>query len=381
MPTFLCPHCRRQITTSQDLTGKPLRCPSCQKPFTFAQRQQTVTRPPRRRTQAQANGESAPAAPQPAGEQTLPLASRAEAKTLAPAVADEQATLAPATPAAADGKGKPAIAGYQIERELGRGGMGVVYQALDLRLKRRVALKMVLAGGHAGEAALARFRTEAEAVARLQHPNIVQIHEVGVHEGLPFFCLEFCPGGSLDRKLDGTPLPPAEAAALVEKLALAMQTAHGKGVIHRDLKPANVPLGEDGAPKITDFGLARKLDEVGQRQTGSIMGTPSYMASEQAGGSKNIGPAADVYALGAILYELLTGRPPFKAATPWTRSCRWSATSRRPPPSYRARRPGISRPFPSSACGKSQAIATQAPGSWPRTCAASRKRHVRNYGC
>ena len=119
---------------------------------------------------------------------------------------------------------------------------------------------MILAGGHAGEADLARFRTEAEAVARLQHPNIVQIYEVGEHDGLPFFSLEFCAGGSLDKKLAGTPLPPKEAAALVETLARAMQAAHDKGVIHRDLKPANVLLTEDGTPKITDFGLAKKLD-------------------------------------------------------------------------------------------------------------------------
>ncbi|MGH7221680.1 MAG: protein kinase domain-containing protein, partial [Gemmataceae bacterium] len=255
-----------------------------------------------------------------------PIAS--EQPTLAPAVSpasepatlshvaspQESATLAPSS-SIADSPGVVVIPGYEILGELGRGGMGVVYQARDLRLKRRVALKMVLAGGHAGEQELARFRTEAEAVARLQHPGIVQIHEVGVHDGLPFFCLEFCPGGSLDRKLDGTPLPPNEAAALVEKLARAMHAAHQKGVIHRDLKPANVLLAEDGTPKITDFGLAKKLDETGQTNTGSIMGTPSYMAPEQAGGSKSIGPACDVYALGAILYELLTGRPPFKAAT------------------------------------------------------------------
>ncbi len=179
---------------------------------------------------------------------------------------------------------------------------------------------MILSGGHAGAADLARFRTEAEAIARLQHPNIVQIHEVGEHGGLPYFSLEFCAGGSLEKKLAGTPLPPKEAAALVETLARAMQAAHEKGVIHRDLKPANVLLAEDGTPKITDFGLAKKVGEVGQTASGAVMGTPSYMAPEQAGykpdaPARVIGPAADVYALGAILYECLTGRPPFKAAT------------------------------------------------------------------
>jgi tRNA A-37 threonylcarbamoyl transferase component Bud32 len=208
------------------------------------------------------------------------------------------------------------VSGYEILGELGRGGMGVVYKARHLKLGRTVALKMILAGGHASRDDLARFRTEAEAIARLQHPNIVQVHEVGEHNGKPFFSLEFCTGGSLDRKLKGTPLPPAEAARLVQTLAAAMQAAHEKNVIHRDLKPANVLLSEDGTPKITDFGLAKKLDDVGQTQSGAVMGTPSYMAPEQASGNtKEIGLSCDVYALGAILYELLTGRPPFKAAT------------------------------------------------------------------
>jgi WD40 repeat protein len=208
------------------------------------------------------------------------------------------------------------VPGYEIVRELGRGGMGVVYQARHIKLNRPVALKMILAGSHAGAADLARFQTEAEAIARLRHPNIVQVYEVGEHEGKPYFSLEFCAGGSLEKKLGGTPLPPKEAASLVEVLARAMQAAHEQHVIHRDLKPANVLLAEDGTPKITDFGLAKKLDEAGQTQSGAVMGTPSYMAPEQAGGkSGEIGPGADVYALGAILYECLTGRPPFKAAT------------------------------------------------------------------
>jgi formylglycine-generating enzyme required for sulfatase activity len=194
--------------------------------------------------------------------------------------------------------------------------MGVVYQARHLKLNRPVALKMILAGSHAGAADLARFQTEAEAIARLQHPNIVQVYEVGEHEGKPYFSLEFCGGGSLEKTLAGTPLPPKEAASLVETMARAMQAAHEQHVIHRDLKPANVLLAEDGTPKITDFGLAKKLDEAGQTASGAVMGTPSYMAPEQAGGKSNeIGPLADVYALGALLYECLTGRPPFKAAT------------------------------------------------------------------
>jgi WD40 repeat protein/tRNA A-37 threonylcarbamoyl transferase component Bud32 len=196
--------------------------------------------------------------------------------------------------------------------------MGVVYKARQAKLNRLVALKMILSGAHAGSAERQRFLAEAEAVARLQHANIVQIHEVGEADGHPFFSLEFCPGGSLAAELEGTPLPPLEAAGLVETLARAMHAAHGAGVVHRDLKPANVLLGADGTPKVTDFGLAKKLDDTaGQTASGTIMGTPSYMAPEQAGGRlKEVGPATDVYALGAVLYELLTGRPPFRAATP-----------------------------------------------------------------
>jgi serine/threonine-protein kinase len=225
------------------------------------------------------------------------------------------ATLAPASPPGAPAW--PQVPGYEVLGELGRGGMGVVYQARQAGLNRLVALKVIRAGPHAGGPELARFKAEAEAVARLQHPNVVSIYEVGEHGGLPFFSLEFCPGGSLAAKLAGTPLTPQEAARLIEALARAVHAAHEAGVIHRDLKPANVLLAADGTPKVTDFGLAKKLgDAAGQTATGAILGTPSYMAPEQAGGlGKHVGPAADVYALGANLYEMLTGRPPFKAAT------------------------------------------------------------------
>jgi serine/threonine protein kinase len=208
----------------------------------------------------------------------------------------------------------PTVAGYEILAKIAKGGMGVVYKARQRRLERLVALKMILSGDHATEAELIRFRTEGEAIARLHHPNIVQIHEVGEHDGLPFFSMEFCAGGSLEKKLAGTPLPPRDAASLVQTLAGAMQAAHEKSVIHRDLKPANVLLTEDGTPKITDFGLAKKLDETGLTAVGVVMGTPPYMAPEQARG-QTVGPLADVYALGAILYEFLTGRPPFKGPT------------------------------------------------------------------
>lgn len=225
-------------------------------------------------------------------------------------------TTAPHQPAPSD-TSWPKVHGYEIVGELGRGGMGVVYKARQLGLKRLVALKMILAGAHADPKDLARFRVEAEAAARLQHTNIVHVYEVGEQNGLPYFSLELVEGGSLDRKLNRTPLPPREAAQLCEVLARAVHAAHQAGIVHRDLKPANVLLTQDGQPKITDFGLAKQLDaEVQQTKSGAIMGTPSYMSPEQAAGKTQvIGPAADIYALGAILYEMLVGAPPFRGTT------------------------------------------------------------------
>ena len=235
----------------------------------------------------------------------------------------------------------PEVPGYEVLSEIGRGGMGVIYKARHLRLGRVVALKMILAGAHAGSADLRRFRIEASAVARLAHPGIVGIYDVGEHEGLPYLSLELVEGGSLKQLLAGIPQPPRAAARLVEQLARAVQHAHEAGIVHRDLKPANVLLAAcglagsdadlpakpqaagaalDGAiPKITDFGLAKLLTEGpadGPTQSGAAVGTPGYMAPEQATGhQRQVGPAVDVYALGAILYECLTGRPPFQAAT------------------------------------------------------------------
>ncbi|MCE9563778.1 MAG: protein kinase [Planctomycetes bacterium] len=209
------------------------------------------------------------------------------------------------------------IPGYVVERELGRGGMGVVYLAKHLALNRMVALKMILSGEHSGERDRQRFLAEAEAIARLQHPNIVQLYEIGTHGDCPFFTLEFCEGGALDTKLGAQPITATEAGTLVETLARAMQVAHEAGIVHRDLKPQNVLLAADGAPKVTDFGLAKRVGGGSDlTASGAVLGTPSYMSPEQAAGKvKEVGPAADIYALGAILYAALTGRPPFHAAT------------------------------------------------------------------
>jgi len=193
--------------------------------------------------------------------------------------------------------------------------MGVVYLARHLALDRVVALKLTRGGADASDESLERFRVEAQAVAQLQHPNIIQIFEVNEHDGSPYCALEFVAGGNLAHKIHGKSQPPAEAAALLETLARAIHHAHQKRIVHRDLKPANILMDVDGAPKITDFGLAKRIEDfdAGLTRTGAVMGTPAYMAPEQAAGDlQQIGPHTDVYALGVILFELLTGALPFK---------------------------------------------------------------------
>ena len=212
--------------------------------------------------------------------------------------------------------GFPTVEGYEFLAELGHGGMGVVYKARQHRLSRLVAVKMIRTGSLAKLEDLARFRTEAETVANLRHANIIQIFDIGETGGLPFVTFELLEGGSLDEELSTRRYPEATSAQLVATLARAIHVAHEAGVIHRDLKPSNVLFSADGTPKITDFGLAKRLEEPGHTATGQVIGSPSYIPPEQADGrAKQAGRETDVYSLGAILYEMLTRQPPFTGTT------------------------------------------------------------------
>jgi hypothetical protein len=222
----------------------------------------------------------------------------------------------PATPAPSAPLPRP-FDRFELVEELGRGGMGVVYKAWDPELQRHVALKMILRGAHASPDDLARFRQEAKAAAGLAHPNIIPVYHVGEFDGQAYFCLKFISGPTLAKVVSDGPLPQRQAAEIARDIARAVQHAHDHGVLHRDLKPSNVLLGDDGRPLVTDFGLAKRFaGDPSITGTGAILGTPSYMAPEQADAAGHSGPASDIYSLGAILYELLTGRPPFLASSP-----------------------------------------------------------------
>jgi serine/threonine protein kinase len=222
-------------------------------------------------------------------------------------------TVEPASPAA-----PPDLPpNYTLVGEIGRGAMGVVYRARQVLLNREVALKLILSGRHASPTQLARFLAEVQAAAAVDHPHVVRVYDSGEHAGTPFLAMEYVGGGTLSAKLASGPIPPREAAELVAKVCDGVQAAHAAGIVHRDLKPGNILLAADGTPKVADFGLAKRPGGTDLTHTGAILGTPGYMAPEQARGQgKAVGPPADVYALGAVLFHCLAGRPPFVGDDP-----------------------------------------------------------------
>ena len=324
-----CPHCRKALKSRKPLrVGESVvRCPLCGQQFRVEAAPAAPAPPPPAGPMVTTPFGVSPTLPDPRTRPSEPWASPPAHPATPPSWANR-------TPA----PGEPVIPGYTILGEVGRGGMGVVYKARHERLKRVVALKLLAVGPEFGSQGVAGIQAEAEAVARLHHPNIIQIFEIGEHLGRPYLALEFATGGTLKGRLGGEPQPIRAAAQLIELLARAVHAAHLRGIVHRDLKPANIlldpPSIDDdhegpaaragaealqlyGVPKITDFGLAKRIDDDhAPHRAGEVSGTPLYMAPEQAKGQvEDIGPATDIYALGTILYELLTGRTPFASSS------------------------------------------------------------------
>jgi tRNA A-37 threonylcarbamoyl transferase component Bud32 len=318
---IICPKGHRW-DPGKDVPTFPVVCPTCGATVSLLDEALPFSKPPKENSPSGGEGEAArvqatasvsPPSP-PSTDDGDPLdLTLVKAPSIATGRHSPDMSTVPVAGLARAGAPPEAMADYEILDMIGRGGMGVVYKARQVKLNRVVALKMILSGAHATTQEKERFRLEAEAVAQLQHPNIVQIFEVGEQEGKPFLSLEYVDGGSLAGMLNGQPLDPERAAKLVRQLAVGIHKAHQRGIIHRDLKPANVLLTADGVPKIADFGLAKHLNDIGRTVSGAVVGTPNYMAPEQAQGQNHLlGAHTDVYALGAILYHLLTGKPPFE---------------------------------------------------------------------
>jgi serine/threonine protein kinase len=334
------PHCGEQSVV-EPFGGKTASSSSPERPVPAPPSHPDPSRPPRPRPDRHASSRPAGhSATYRAWDGLVPGRDITFAAPAGPGVSPSRPLLPSTprmTPSASQSAGLPIVAGYALLSELGRGGMGVVYKAKHEKLKRLVALKMVSMSPQDDPQELARFQAEAEAVARLHHPNIVQIYEVGEQDGSPYLALEFVTGGTLRARLDGRPQPIRAAVQLVQQIARAVHVAHQRGIVHRDLKPANILLQptpaadnrhwasagaieadqEYGVPKVADFGVAEWIDDLDARRIhGGLVGTPRYMSPEQAKGpGEEIGPAADIYSLGVILYEMLTGRAPFVSSS------------------------------------------------------------------